>query len=71
MNRITLLVSILLVAAAPVAAQEHAHAAPEKLGTVHFATSCNSSVAPTFDRAVALLHSFETRPAQSRIGGSR
>jgi len=42
--------------------QEHAHseAAPtEKLGTVHFATSCSPSVAPQFDRAVALLHSFE------------
>lgn len=42
-------------------AQEHAHAAKdaEHLGTVHFATSCSPQVAPTFDRAVALLHSFE------------
>jgi len=42
--------------------QEHAHsegAPPEKLGTVHFATSCSPAVAPQFDRAVALLHSFE------------
>jgi hypothetical protein len=42
--------------------QEHAHAKDgqaEKLGTVHFATSCSPSVAPQFDRAVALLHSFE------------
>ena len=42
--------------------QEHAHpegAPTEKLGTVHFATSCRPSVAPQFDRAVALLHSFE------------
>ncbi|HJP61520.1 MAG TPA: hypothetical protein VJ865_16040, partial [Gemmatimonadaceae bacterium] len=38
----------------------HAHAAQtEKLGTVHFATSCNQAVQPQFDRAVALLHSFE------------
>src|SRR6185436_1172614 len=28
-------------------------------GTVHFTTSCNPSVQPQFDRAVALLHSFE------------
>jgi hypothetical protein len=45
-----------------VGAQEHAHpslAAPERLGTVHFATSCNQTVAQRFDRAVALLHSFE------------
>src|SRR5215210_2824259 len=42
--------------------QAHPHAqgnAAEKLGTVHFATSCSPSVAPQFDRAVALLHSFE------------
>ncbi|MFN2400413.1 MAG: hypothetical protein ABR543_17500 [Gemmatimonadaceae bacterium] len=42
--------------------QEHAHpqgASTEKLGTVHFATSCSPKVAPQFDRAVALLHSFE------------
>jgi hypothetical protein len=40
--------------------QEHQHAnQPEKLGTVHFATSCNPAVQPQFDRAVALLHSFE------------
>jgi hypothetical protein len=31
----------------------------ERLGTVHFATSCAPAVAPKFDRAVALLHSFE------------
>ncbi|MDQ6873100.1 MAG: hypothetical protein M3037_14035, partial [Gemmatimonadota bacterium] len=40
-----------------VAAQDHAHL--QKFGTVHFETSCSSQVAPTFDRAVALLHSFE------------
>ena len=42
--------------------QDHAHpngAPVEQLGTVHFATSCNPAVAPQFDRAVALLHSFE------------
>jgi hypothetical protein len=45
-----------------VAAQGHEHAqalAAEQLGSVHFRTSCNSVVAPRFDRAVALLHSFE------------
>ena len=39
--------------------QDHAHGAPEKLGTVHFATSCSPKVAAQFDRAMALLHSFE------------
>src|SRR5215216_2389960 len=46
--------------AAHASAQEHAHAdKSEKLGTVHFATSCNAAAQPQFDRAVALLHSFE------------
>jgi hypothetical protein len=42
--------------------QAHAHpqgTSAERLGTVHFATSCSPSVAPQFDRAVTLLHSFE------------
>jgi hypothetical protein len=50
-----------LLAAGRAAAQGHAHppAATERLGTVRFATSCRPAVAPQFDRAVALLHSFE------------
>lgn len=31
----------------------------KKLGTVHFATSCSPAAQPVFNRAVALLHSFE------------
>ena len=50
----------LLVLAARLPAQGHAHAGnAEQLGTVHFPTSCSPAVAPTFDRGVALLHSFE------------
>ena len=30
----------------------------EKLGTVHFSTSCSPAVQPQFERAVTLLHSF-------------
>ena len=49
-----------LVPAAPALAQDHhAPGTSEKLGTVHFPTSCDRSVAPRIDRAVALLHSFE------------
>jgi hypothetical protein len=50
-----------VLVAATAAAQEHDHgsAAGEKLGTVHFPTSCSAAAQPTFDRAVALLHSFE------------
>jgi hypothetical protein len=41
---------------------QHDHAEgddpPERLGTVHFPTSCNAVVQGDFDRSVALLHSF-------------
>ena len=53
---------LLTVPAVAVYPQEHAHpqvGPTENLGTVHFATSCSPTVAPQFDRAVALLHSFE------------
>src|SRR5215472_11122510 len=40
-------------------AQEHEHHSTEKLGTVHFSTSCNDGAQKEFDRAVALLHSFQ------------
>jgi hypothetical protein len=44
-------------------AQEHQHATAgeklEKLGTVHFTTSCNPAAQKQVDRAVALLHSFQ------------
>src|SRR5580692_700791 len=39
--------------------QEHQHGNGEKLGTVHFATSCNELAQSEFNRAVALLHSFQ------------
>src|SRR5580692_8848546 len=39
--------------------QEHQHGNGEKLGTVHFATSCNELAQSDFNRAVALLHSFQ------------
>jgi hypothetical protein len=35
----------------------------EKLGTVHFSTSCNESVAAQFDRGMAMFHSFWFDPA--------
>jgi len=45
------------------AAQEHSHGQVERLGTVHFASSCNQEAQREIDRAVALLHSFEFRRA--------
>jgi tetratricopeptide (TPR) repeat protein len=61
-RRLGPLAAALLLAASPAPAQQPdhaAHAVAERLGTVHFATSCAPAVAPAFDRAVALLHSFE------------
>jgi hypothetical protein len=52
------LFTCLLILSASSLAQEHTHAG-EKLGTVHFETSCNGAAQQEFDRAVALLHSFE------------
>jgi hypothetical protein len=52
-------------------AQDHRHPKPapaEQLGTVHFATSCRPEVAPLFDRAIALLHSFEFSQALQGFG---
>ena len=40
-------------------AQEHDHGRGEGLGSVHFSTSCNNDAQREFDRAVALLHSFQ------------
>ena len=47
----------LLCVASPANAQPRS--ANQKLGTVHFATSCSPKAQPIFNRAVALLHSFE------------
>lgn len=37
---------------------DHAHPVPEKLGRVHFPTSCQPELQQTFTRGMALLHSF-------------
>jgi hypothetical protein len=59
-TRVKLIAAILLICAAPRSmAQEHEHGAGEKLGSVSFATSCTPAVQKEFNRAVALLHSFQ------------
>jgi hypothetical protein len=40
-------------------APEQGHGSGEKLGAVHFSTSCNEGAQKEFDRSVALLHSFQ------------
>ena len=52
--------ALCLVAPQQSTAQTHRHeTSAEKLGTVNFTTSCSPKVAQQFNRAVALLHSFE------------
>jgi tetratricopeptide (TPR) repeat protein len=50
---------VLILGAGASFAQEHAQADGERLGVVHFSTSCNDGAQREFDRAVALLHSFQ------------
>jgi hypothetical protein len=59
--RTALILISLLVLCRSAAGQQHEHgaAADERLGTVSFSTSCNPAAQKVFNRAVALLHSFE------------
>src|SRR5438132_1506962 len=59
--RVVVLVSLLVAVSIGANAQQHDHSAPanEKLGTVHFETSCSPPAQVEFDHAVALLHSFQ------------
>lgn len=60
-----------LVAVRPALAQEehqHQRGAAERLGKVEFTISCKEAVRPTFNRAVALLHSFWYREAERTFG---
>jgi tetratricopeptide (TPR) repeat protein len=50
--------------------QDHAHGPDEKLGTVAFETSCTARAQTAFNRAVALLHSFEFPRAIEAFGAT-
>ena len=58
MTRIAFAALVAAALAAPLAAQDHAHAAPDAVGTVSFPTSCSAAAQPELDRAAAMLHSF-------------
>jgi tetratricopeptide (TPR) repeat protein len=59
-TRVNLLaIVVLILGASRSPAQEHQHGTAEKLGAVHFATSCNEKAQKEINRAVALLHSFQ------------
>jgi tetratricopeptide (TPR) repeat protein len=61
MKRFTFAFVILLLCAFPLLADEghhHEDLTAGQLGTVHFPTSCAASVQASFERGIALLHSF-------------
>jgi hypothetical protein len=63
--------AVVLMFARGANAQEHERAlAAERLGTVVFATSCSAAAQPQFNRAVALLHSFEFLRAIDGFGAT-
>jgi len=45
------------------------HSNPERLGSVSFSTSCNAAVQSPFNRAVALMHSFQFASAIEAFRG--
>ena len=59
MARPKIIAAFLLILVTSCIAQGHQHGKDERLGVVYFATSCNPSAQNEFDRAVALLHSFQ------------
>src|SRR5882762_10329982 len=66
MRRTTILLTAsFLLASRTLAAQEHHHElSAEEIGSVHFLTSCSKAAQPSFNRAVALLHSFQYEQAR-------
>ena len=59
MVRARVIVLCLITLAASCLAQQHQYGNGEKLGDVHFATSCTTAAQKELNRAVALLHSFQ------------
>src|SRR4030088_2077130 len=59
------LASIVIFAPLALCQEEHHHTlTEEEVGSVHFSTSCRPDLASSFNRAVALLHSFQYEQAR-------
>lgn len=59
MSRARIIATCVLILVGNGLEQEQGHGSGEKLGAVHFSTSCNEGAQKEFDRSVALLHSFQ------------
>src|SRR6202162_2546895 len=63
-----LLASILFFGPLALCQEEHHHAlTEEEVGSVHFSTSCRTDLASSFNRGVALLHSFQYEQAREAV----
>lgn len=73
-NKLFLVVTLTAVLCAPAATAQERQQPPvgkaEKLGKVHFSTSCSPAAQTQFDRAVALLHSFWFRESVKAFAAS-
>jgi tetratricopeptide (TPR) repeat protein len=70
MRNFILALTILSFSAWPALADEghhHEELMPDQLGSVHFETSCAASVQKSFERGIALLHSFWYEEAQKEF----
>jgi hypothetical protein len=62
---IAVLASVLCFVPLALSQEDHHHAlTEEEVGSVHFSTSCRTDLAENFNRAVALLHSFQYEQAR-------
>lgn len=68
----TAVISLALLLFAPglMSQEDHHHheLSEEEVGAVHFATSCRSDLAGDFNRAVAMLHSFQYEDTRAAFG---
>jgi tetratricopeptide (TPR) repeat protein len=66
----TVVVALLLTVGGAWGDEGHHHALSEQeVGSVHFAISCSNAVQTSFQRAVALLHSFQYEQARAKFNG--
>ncbi len=65
MRSLIVLATVLFLALFSFCQEDHHHApTEEEVGSVHFSTSCRADLAGSFNRAVALLHSFQYEQAR-------
>ncbi|HXZ30841.1 MAG TPA: hypothetical protein VEH30_01055 [Terriglobales bacterium] len=71
MKKVSIFLAACLLLSIPVHADDQSHQhddpTPAELGTIHFPTTCTEAVEKSFERGVALLHSFWYDEAQKQF----